>query len=194
MKRAGGLLYLGISLCLILLADIPISRLHYHYLISSHVTPQKLQMIQHFDAIGAPLFCEGATVLTAQDELCSEHCRYSHELSEARQEALLTVRAFHPVARLMSEFFDWRRGQTQDSKIQKLLTRTCTRILQHVDHTNFWANFSSAAIGLGLLLLSGFFLHRGMQLCGGKRSPVSDTSKQSPSRRRKPQKQKKKAK
>jgi hypothetical protein len=121
----------------IILGDIPLCRVDYNSRVSSVISMQKHQALQH---PAAPL-CANAMLDSAVDS-CADFCNQVQQISLNRQEITMAVRDFHIPGRIAAEIFDFLRLEDQDTKSGNLFAqRTCSRVLQSIDKTNKMVNY-----------------------------------------------------
>ena len=158
------LLVLALTTSLLML-DISISRLKYHSLLLSSLTPMKRQVqtdIYNYHG-DIPEELQGCKAFDRISNEYVHNCSLSAceqnavMLSEKRQEILHSVRAAHPTSRWISELFDGARGMDQLKKIERLFVRkSCEGVISSSDKTNMYMDLCA----LGTLILSLYVLFR----------------------------------
>ena len=153
---------LAFAILSLIMLDISIARLRYHYMLLSIVSPIKadiqndlynfhgevsesLKGCQAFDRVS------GSFVHNCSLSACEQNALL---LSQRRQEVLGAVRAFHPTSRVVAELFDGMRGVNQSEKVERLFSRkSCEGVISSSDKTNMWIDILAAC-----LLLLGTYM------------------------------------
>ncbi len=158
---------------LLVLLDLSLSRLRYHYNLSWTLTPIKREIqletyTYHGEVSDELKHCHafdrasGQFVHNCTLSACEQNALM---LSERRQSILNLVRSSHPTSRVVSEWFDGARGLAQSSKIEKLFSRkTCEGVIASVDKTNMIIDILALVmfmVSLGLLWSLSFRMTRG---------------------------------
>lgn len=158
------LLVLALASALAML-DLSVSRLRYHFLLRSSVSPVKTQVqadIYNYHG-EIPQELQGCQAFDREVNAYVHNCALSAceqnavMLSEKRQEILHSVRAAHPTSRWVSELFDEARGMDQLRKIERLFARkSCEGVISSSDKTNMYMDLCA----IGTLILSLFIFFR----------------------------------
>jgi len=97
--------------------------------------------IQEFHNWASQLECSSKKGDQEKGTFCSRFCDDVFSASIARQHALNHIRDLYPIGSVLSSLFDFERGMDQEEKIKNLFAKkSCKRILQSVDRTNFFAD------------------------------------------------------
>jgi hypothetical protein len=152
-----------VSVVALFMLDMATSRLRYHYLLVSTLSPVKAEVqssiYNYHGEIPAELQeCKAFDRDTKQYiHSCSlSACEQNAiMLSQRRQNILHSVREAHPLSRWVSELFDDARGMDQFNKIERLFARkTCEGVISSSDKTNVYMDLCA----LGTFILSLFAL------------------------------------
>ena len=125
-------LCVSIILVSFLLLDLGLARMHYHVHLRELATHTE-HAWQAMDACSLQTDCRLA--------VCNEKAL---ELAQARQAGVEFVRTWHPVGRVMAEFFDAHRGMDQIEKIERLVqNKSCDEIIKSASKSNWRADLGS---------------------------------------------------
>jgi len=129
--------WIALLLLFVFLADIPLTRVDYHWQIHSDITAPKEMLKDEFKGE-----CNAAMMTDTNVQKCEEFCAKVKELAIKRQEVILKTRNRHHIGTKAAEYFDGGRGvQQDDAKLEALYkTRSCGRILDSVDKSNWFVN------------------------------------------------------
>jgi hypothetical protein len=151
--------YFFFAVLILILIDIPICRLDYHWKIASDITVPKQTLLQKPGLQAGRckgLFRKDANAYPDCKEICDE----VEFLAKERQRVVLLIRDRHWLGGPAGEFFDGSRGGSQDENaLDKLFeTRDCERVLQSVDKSNglvngfcYFLTFVSMAVAIQLV-------------------------------------------
>ena len=147
----------------ILTLDMSGGRLRYHYLLATTLRPMKQdvesEMYEYHGSVPDVLKnCHaydrdnGGYVYNCTMAACEQN---AFMLSEHRQGILTSVRAAHPISRMVAEIFDHNRGVDQGTKIERLFARkSCEGVIASSDKTNLEMDLAAVcAFALGLYVL-----------------------------------------
>eukprot|EP00994_Dinema_validum_P004153 NODE_2193_length_748_cov_78.699571_g1767_i0.p1 GENE.NODE_2193_length_748_cov_78.699571_g1767_i0~~NODE_2193_length_748_cov_78.699571_g1767_i0.p1 ORF type:complete len:182 (-),score=37.90 NODE_2193_length_748_cov_78.699571_g1767_i0:135-680(-) len=129
-------------LVMMILLDMPLSRMHYWFRIHTVVTVHKNQLMKELRTSGGHCNITQEEVGGEYFRNCTEFCAQAEKLSDDRHEVLMAVRSRHPFGGGPGGFmFDLGRGVfSQKNKMKKIKSRTCERLVMSVDKMNPIAN------------------------------------------------------
>eukprot|EP00397_Hematodinium_sp_SG-2012_P037805 GEMP01041031.1.p1 GENE.GEMP01041031.1~~GEMP01041031.1.p1 ORF type:complete len:320 (+),score=35.07 GEMP01041031.1:53-1012(+) len=140
----------GILLCM---ADLPVARVNYNFMVSQNITPEKerLQSMMLTD-------CQASYFATAEGQ-CREFCQQVRYLADERLRIVTWVRSWHFTGTFAAQVFDGFRGvqQSQDRISELFSQKPCMQVLNSVDRTNVWVN-AGCWIALALCIFVGLAL------------------------------------
>merc|ERR1712083_852810 len=133
--------------------DIAFSRFNYHAALQE-LGPEKLSLtVQYGDRC-----TESMLYSTKKSPECNQFCEKVRSLAERRREAMMRVRAMHPTGPLAAKIFlrlDKRDDATNKDLYEHLFKdKTCARVLQSVNKSNWKADMWALAFLIVSVLLS----------------------------------------
>lgn len=147
----------------ILMLDMSGGRLRYHYLLASTLRPMKLDVQSEiYEYHGSvPDVLQNCHAYDRDNAGYVYNCtlaaceQNAFMLSEHRQDILTSVRAAHPISRIVAEIFDHNRGVDQETKIERLFARkSCEGVIASSDRTNWKMDLAAVfTFPLGLYVL-----------------------------------------
>lgn len=169
-----------LAIVILLVGDLPLSRVNYWFQISSSITPNKLELSdRHADACKD---VQWGNCKNGKKELCSarcqDFCQSVHLLAEERQRVLFWVRDSHLTGKWGAEIFDGIRNveQTSDRIDGLFASKTCLQVLQSVDKSNFMINVLCMGCGVVVVFLCLWALAHVLEGFGGPAIPIPPAS------------------
>jgi hypothetical protein len=143
------LILISSSLVSLVLFDVSIARIRYHYNLTTILSPVKRDILEDiYEYHGLiPEELKGCRAFNRATSSYVEDCALSAceqnamLLSNRRQGILHSIRDSHPSARLAAELFDGARGMEQSVKIETLFKRkSCEGVIASSDKTNIYVD------------------------------------------------------
>jgi len=172
--------WLGLAFVIFLIGDLPLSRVNYWFQIASNITPNKMELLdQHGDQ------CKDVRLDSCRNgktDLCSDGCNAFCEnvrvLAEDRQNVVHWVRNSHLTGKWGAELFDKGRGvQQTGERIEDLFaSKTCLKVLESIDKSNFMVNVVCMACAVVIFFLFLWILAHVLEGLGGPEVPIPTPS------------------
>lgn len=168
--------WICLAIVIFLVGDLPVSRAHYWFQMSSSITPNKVELTDRYGDSCTGVFLKNCVAGKAAlcPEKCNTYCKDVRVLATDRQNVVHWVRNSHVTGKWGAQIFDGVRGVEQTSKRVDALfeSKSCSQVLQSVDKSNFLVNvicMSCAVVVFFLLLWALAHVFEGL---GGPAVPI----------------------
>lgn len=168
--------WLLLAVMILLIGDLPVSRVNYWFQISANITPNKIDLVDQYSVRCKDVRLDNCT--SGKRELCPEGCNAFCQnvriLAEERQSVVHWVRNSHVTGKWGAELFDKCRGvENSAERIDDLFSsKTCLKVLESVDKSNFKVNAFCMTCAVVICLLFVWALAHVLEGLGGPVIPL----------------------